>query len=460
MKKDEHIIIRVIKNPLKIVKHIGGKGYLRWIPDKIYLKMCYRGFFGKKLNLDNPQTFNEKLQWLKLYDRKPNYTTMVDKYKAKEYVASIIGKEYIIPTLGVWNSFDEIDFDVLPNQFVLKCTHDSGGLVICKDKSVFDKDMARKKIEKSLKRQFFYVGREWAYKDVKPRIIAETYMEDVVSGEFRDYKLMCHNGKVKNVFVCSNRRSKEALTVTFHDTDLNILPFDRYYPRSNEKIPKPATYDQIIKMIQDLSEKLNLVDVDFYEIKGKPYFGDLTLHPSNGIEGLNPDEFDYQLGEWHKFSGGYLIDTEYSRLFLHIKGEISVYNKDGLTDYKFYCFNGVPRFLYVSYNLTDHDNSSISFYDMNFCELPFGRSDYKKNEKKALKPYNFALMKNIATKLATDTSFVRVDLYEINKKVYFSELTLYPSGGFMMFEPDHNDLKIGNLLRIESKKNGIGVLIE
>ena len=148
-----------------------------WIvPDKMFLKIKYRIHCGKKLNLKNPQTFNEKLQWLKLYDRKDIYTTMVDKYEAKKYVASVIGEEYIIPTLGVYDKFDEIDFDKLPNQFVMKCTHDSGGIVIVKDKSKFDKEVARKKINKFLKRKFYYTNREWPYKNVKPRIIIEKYM--------------------------------------------------------------------------------------------------------------------------------------------------------------------------------------------------------------------------------------------------------------------------------------------
>lgn len=178
----------------------------RFIPDKQYLQIMYRLRMGKKLNLDNPVTFNEKIQWLKLYDRKPIYTTMVDKYEAKKYVADIIGEEYIIPTLGIWDKFDDINFDLLPNQFVLKCTHDSGGLVIVKDKSQMDKAAARKKIEKSLKTNFFWVGREWPYKNVKPRIIAEKYMEDS-NDDLRDYKYFVFNGIAKALFVASDRNN-------------------------------------------------------------------------------------------------------------------------------------------------------------------------------------------------------------------------------------------------------------
>ena len=173
--------------------------------DEQFLKKEFFLAMGKPLDLDNPKTFNEKLQWLKIHNRKPEYTTMVDKYAAKQYVADKIGSQYIIPTLGVWDHFDDIDFDALPDQFVLKCTHDSGGLVICKDKSGLDKKAAKRKIEHCLRRKYYYAHREWPYKDVKPRIIAEKYMTNGTSEELNDYKLMCFNGKVKETFVCSSR---------------------------------------------------------------------------------------------------------------------------------------------------------------------------------------------------------------------------------------------------------------
>lgn len=175
MNKD--IIKEIIKNPKTIIYILNNKKIIT-LPDKAFIKLKYKDKFGKKINLNNPQTFNEKLQWLKLYDRNPEYTKMVDKYEVKKYVASIIGEEYIIPTLGVWNKFEDIDFNKLPDQFVLKCTHDSGGLVICKDKSKLDINEAKKKIEKSLKINYYYLSREWPYKNVKPQIIAEKYMVD------------------------------------------------------------------------------------------------------------------------------------------------------------------------------------------------------------------------------------------------------------------------------------------
>lgn len=280
------------------------------LPDTIYLKIQYRRIMKQSLDLKHPQTFNEKLQWLKIHDHNPIYTTMVDKYAVKKYVADIIGEEHIIPTLGVWDHFDEIDFEKLPDQFVLKCTHDSGGLVICLDKNSFDKKAAKRKIEKSLKRNFYWMGREWPYKNVPPRIIAETYMTDGINEELNDYKMMCFNGKVKATFVCSNRFSNEGLNVTFYDTNWERLPFERHYhPASKLDIDKPQTYQEMVQIAEKLSEKIPFVRVDFYEIKGKVYFGELTFYPASGMEGFSPEQWDTTLGEWiqlpeQKFGGG------------------------------------------------------------------------------------------------------------------------------------------------------------
>lgn len=208
----------VIKHPKELLIKINYRypQMLSWMNDEKCLGFWYKYRFGTRLNLKNPKTFNEKIQWLKLYDRNPLYTTMVDKYEAKKYVASIIGEEYIIPTLGVWDKFDDIDFDKLPNQFVLKCTHDSGGLAVCKDKKVFDINAARKRINRSLKRNFYWIGREWPYKDVRPRIIAEQYMENSDGRtELSDYKFYCFNGKPEYCHVISDRTQNE--TMDFFD---------------------------------------------------------------------------------------------------------------------------------------------------------------------------------------------------------------------------------------------------
>ena len=194
-------IIKYIKHPSNVIVYLMNKGHFKWLDDKTYLKIKYRIIMNKKLNLEKPQTFNEKLQWLKLYDRNSEYTKMVDKYEAKKYVANIIGEEYIIPTLGVWDKFEDINFERLPNQFVLKPTHTSGNVFICKDKNNIDYGKLKTEIKKWMKRRYYYFHREWPYKNVKPRIIAEQYMEDE-SGELIDYKIYAFNGKCDYVMVC------------------------------------------------------------------------------------------------------------------------------------------------------------------------------------------------------------------------------------------------------------------
>lgn len=278
--------------------YLTAMGLTHWMSDERFLKKEYYLAMGKTLNLNTPKTFNEKLQWLKLYNREPQYTMMVDKYAVKQYVANKIGSQYIIPTLGVWNHFDEIDFDELPNQFVLKCTHDSGGIVICKDKLKLDKRAAKRKLEYYLKRKYYYVHREWPYKNVKPRIIAEKYMSNDNGEDLNDYKLMCFNGQVKATFVCSDRFSEDGLKVTFYDTNWKRMPFERHYPASKTDIARPKTYDEMLILAEKLAFQIPFVRVDFYEVHGRVYFGELTFFPGSGYEEFTPEEWDKKLGDW------------------------------------------------------------------------------------------------------------------------------------------------------------------
>lgn len=280
--------------------YLTAMGLTRWMSDEQFLKKEYFLQMGKPLNLNDPKTFNEKLQWLKIHNRKPEYTTMVDKYAVKQYVADRIGEQYIIPTLGVWERFDDIDFENLPKQFVLKCTHDSGGIVICRDKSKLDKKAAKKKLEYYLKRKYYYIHREWPYKNVEPRIIAEKYMTNGDGEDLNDYKLMCFNGKVKTTFVCSDRFSKDGLKVTFYDTDWRRMPFERHYPASKTEIDKPQTYEEMVILAEKLAFGIPFVRVDFYEINGNIYFGELTFFPGSGYEEFTPEEWDKTLGNWIK----------------------------------------------------------------------------------------------------------------------------------------------------------------
>lgn len=278
------------------VKELVKKG-LQILPDDLYLRALYLVKIHRPLRLNHPQTFNEKLQWLKLHNRNPEFTRMVDKFEAKAYVAERIGEEYIIPTLGVWDRFDEIDFDALPDRFVLKCTHDSGGLVICRDKSTLDFAAARDKIEACLKRNYYWEYREWPYKDVKPRIIAEEYLPGE-NGELLDYKFMCFNGEMKSCMVCSQRQSGNGLHVDNYDIQWKKQPFERGYPSTDMEQPKPEHFDTMVAMAEELAKDLPFIRVDFYENGGRVYFGELTFFPGSGVARFNPPEWDAILGSW------------------------------------------------------------------------------------------------------------------------------------------------------------------
>lgn len=269
--------------------------------DEAFLKTLYRNHLGKELNLDSPTTYNEKIQWLKIHDRKPEYTMMVDKVGVKSYVADKIGEQYIIPTIGVWDKFDEIDFDKLPNRFVLKTTHDSGGVVICKDKNTFNIKSARKTLNKFLKRKYYQLKREWPYKDVKPRIICEEYMEDSRTSELRDYKFFCFSGKAKMIFIASDRQNKsEETKFDFFDMEYNHLPFTNGHPNAKVLPERPQCFSEMRRLAEILSENIPHVRVDFYEVDGRVYFGELTFSHWSGLVAFDPEEWDTTIGSWIK----------------------------------------------------------------------------------------------------------------------------------------------------------------
>lgn len=271
------------------------------LPDSLILKIKFRMIMGQRLHLRNPQTFNEKIQWIKLHDRNVSDTALADKYAVKDIVGPVIGWEHVIPTIGVWDSPEEMDSASLPERFVLKCTHDSGSVVICRDRKSFDMDAARKFLSKAFGRNFYRMSQEWIYKDIRPRIIAEPFLDD---------------------------------------------------------------------------------------------------------------------------------------------------GTGALTDYKFFCFDGEPRFLYVSAGLEDHSTASISFVNMDWTPAPYQRSDYRTFAQLPPKPEGFDSMVEIARKLSEGHRFLRVDLYQVGSTVYFSELTFYPNGGFIPFANREQDLEMGRLLEI------------
>lgn len=268
------------------------------IPDDKYLALRYWAMLDKKIDLRNPKSFNEKMQWLKLYDRNPNYTKCVDKCEVKRIVADAIGEEYIIPLLGVWDKFEDINFEELPNQFVLKCTHDSGGVFICKDKKKLDKDKAEKILNKSLARSYYSVNREWPYKELKPRIIAEEYKEDSSTGELRDYKFFCFNGKVK-CFKVDYGRFKDH-HANYYDKDGHVLELgeELYPPIIEKKIEMPQNLLLMEEFAEKLSSGIPFVRVDFYEVDGRVYFGELTFYPASGFGAFVFEGNDEMMGEW------------------------------------------------------------------------------------------------------------------------------------------------------------------
>ncbi|WP_026519701.1 ATP-grasp fold amidoligase family protein [Butyrivibrio sp. FCS006] len=269
---------------------------LKPIPDKSFLKLMFWLRMGKQLDLDNPKTFNEKLQWLKINDRNPVYIKMVDKYEAKSYFASVIGSEHIIPNYGVWESFEDIDFNMLPQSFVLKCTHDSGSVIICRDKNAFDYEEARKKITRSLKQNYFWVGREWPYRYIKPRIIAEELLSD--STGIIDYKFYCFNGNPQFLYISRGLDNHETAEIDYLKLDWTRESFSRNDYRRFSILPdKPQNLDEMIEISKKIAKGKRFVRVDLYNITGKIYFSEITFFPGSGFTRFDPEKSDLLLGE-------------------------------------------------------------------------------------------------------------------------------------------------------------------
>lgn len=276
-------------------------GLYQNMQDEQYLKRMFKARMGYELNLDDPKTFSEKLQWLKLHDHKSIYSTMVDKCEAKKYVADIIGEQYIIPTLGVWDRFEDIDFDSLPNQFVLKCTHDSGGIVICRDKSQLNREKARKKINRSLNANYYLVYREWPYKNIRGRVLAEKYMEDESGEELRDYKVLCFNGEPKLIELHQGRytdhQTQDFYNIKWEKQSISQTGLSNYQI-TNEVYPKPSTLDLMVDLSRKLAEGIPHIRVDWYSIGDRLYWGELTFYDGSGLDPFDRYEDDLMLGEW------------------------------------------------------------------------------------------------------------------------------------------------------------------
>ncbi|MFO3667191.1 ATP-grasp fold amidoligase family protein [Anaerococcus kampingiae] len=292
-------VINYLINPKVRIRVNSKLGILSDTDDAKFLVKLFDASMGYGLNLDNPTTFNEKLQWLKLYNRKPEYTIMVDKYKVRDYISEKIGDEYLIPLIGVWDNPDDIDFESLPNQFVLKCNHNSGlGLCICKDKSKLDIKKVKRNLRKGLKQDYYLLGREWPYKDVSRKIIAEKYMTDETGTNLRDYKFYCFDGKAKVVGIYQDRNTDKETTGDFFDMDFNWLDFTFNMPNAKVKPSKPNHFDKMKEIAEILSEGIPHVRVDLYLSNDKIYFGELTFFDGSGFDKIEPFEWDVKLGSW------------------------------------------------------------------------------------------------------------------------------------------------------------------
>lgn len=269
------------------------------LPDSLYLTLLFYSRVGYWPNFKTPRSYNEKLQWLKLHYKKDEYTNIVEKVSAKEYVANIIGDKYIIPTLGVWNNIDEIDWNSLPNQFVIKCTGDSGGVVVCKDKNTLDIESAKRKLSQGINVNYYNRNKEYPYKNLKARIIAEQYMEDESGYELKDYKFFCFDGKPQFLFVATDRQKKgEETKFDFFDLEWNHLPVVNGHPNNPNKIPCPQNFEEMVDVAKKLSVGMPHVRVDLYNINGKIYFGELTFFHWSGLTPFEPVEWDYKFGSY------------------------------------------------------------------------------------------------------------------------------------------------------------------
>lgn len=269
--------------------------------DKKFIEKMFKATMDYPLNLENPKSFNEKLQWLKLYDRNPLYTKLVDKYKVREYISEKIGEDYLIPLLGVWDDPEEIDFDSLPNKFVLKCNHNSGlGMCICTDKSKIDIKKVKNELKSGLAQNYYLNGREWPYKNVSRKIICEKYMTDETGKNLRDYKFYCFDGKPKIVGIYQDRNSDKETTGDFFDMNFELVDLRFGMPNALNKPQKPQKFQEMIKIAEILSEGMPEVRVDLYISNNKIYFGELTFFDGGGFDKIEPLEWDYKLGSWIK----------------------------------------------------------------------------------------------------------------------------------------------------------------
>lgn len=289
---------RVIRNPYIILEKIGEKLPFLF-SDRQFIRIKYRSVFGRFPNLSNPQTYNEKINWMKLYDHNPLYTELADKYEVRKHVSERIGDQYLIPLIGVYDDFKSIDFDKLPDRFVIKCNHDSGGVKIIDDKSSADTKALDEFFTKRLKQKFWYGSREWAYKDIKPRIIIEKRIEEDQKGVLKDYKFFCFSGRVEYLFIATDRElGHNQVKFDYYDRDFNLLPMRQgAHPNSGIEQKKPENFSLMIKLAEELAKGFPAVRIDLYNLNGTIYFGEYTFYHHGGFVSFIPEKYDYEFGK-------------------------------------------------------------------------------------------------------------------------------------------------------------------
>ena len=434
-------LIRLLKEPNLAAKYILNKISLLIKNDEFYLKLKFKVNMGYWPNLNNPKTFNEKLQWLKLHDRKVEYTTLVDKYAVKQYVTQLIGKEYVIPTLGVWDSPDDIDFNSLPNQFVLKCTHDSGGLCICKDKSKLNIAQVKERLHVALKHDYYYLNREWPYTHVQRKIIAEKLLETENVDIFvkqPDYKFYCFNGEPKYCQVVHDCNTKEIYDMNWGRHE--FVGFDS----SIISIARPKHLDEMADICCHVAKNIPFARVDLYKIKDdNKYLGEIFSYSIEEKREVQSDTWNKLLGDMINLEG-----VSVGHFIAHENGDVFPLT-DEIKDYKFFCFKGKVHCFKVDFNrFTKHQ---ANYYTPDGTLLKFGEivcpPDYEHIE---IMPSNLNKMIILAEKLSEGKVFMRVDFYNVNGRIYFGELTFFPAGGIGAFTNNEADEYLGSLMDIKN----------
>lgn len=431
-----------------VSKILGLAGLLHFLPDELAIKLLFKGRVGYWPNLRDPQTFNEKLQWLKLYDRNPLYATLVDKYSVKQWVAERIGAEHVTRTYARWNDVNDLDISKLPNKFVLKTNHDSGGVVVCKDGSAFDLELARKKLSDHLNRNYYWRCREWPYKNVEPCIFAEEYIEPTLVDESCNRALFTFSDGRIVTQLAPGRFAQAGLTDAFFDEEWHQIDLAEGERSLMSVVAVSSRYKEAKKFVNGLAETFPLERSEYYESSNKLLFVEVKIRPKAGFDKFDPERWDSELGSWVKLPyGNWVLAGRDFLLWAHEGGAVSrAVLRDEIIDYKFYCFGGEPKLLYVSQGLENHATAQISFLNLDWTFAPFRRSDYAPFELLPQKPACYEEMLSLAQELSQGMPFVRVDFFESAGAARFSEMTFSPCGGCMPFFPGEWDQTLGSLV--------------